>query len=241
MKKVLSILAIAVFLICPSGAVAYLVDTGTLDMDYSGLTQAMDFPSISPGTYYADYDAEYTLLGQTYYDEIFCVEDAYGIGSTNPYDFYTIDSSLVSYGLSSERVDEYIKATWVAYWFSESPGSEMDKAVAQVAIWEIVLETEDVGNYNLSSGNLQAGSSDIKTAAQTLLYGAFATALVNETWDDYAGDWLLAVNPTGLPIKEGDTFQNYLVPNPIPEPATMVLFGTGLIGMAGLGRKKFKK
>jgi hypothetical protein len=47
---------------------------------------------------------------------------------------------------------------------------------------------------------------------------------------------------TSTPVTApGGTDGGDLGPSPIPEPATLFLLGSGLVGLAGFGRKKFKK
>jgi hypothetical protein len=57
-------------------------------------------------------------------------------------------------------------------------------------------------------------------------------------------DWKLIASGEGFPYSSFDfNFRTYVEPlTPVPEPSTLLLIGSGLIGLAGYGRKKlFKK
>jgi hypothetical protein len=58
-------------------------------------------------------------------------------------------------------------------------------------------------------------------------------------WDNNNND-ILDLSGLGLPTN-GLSHVSYYGPSPVPEPATMILLGIGLIGMAGFGRRKFNK
>ena len=54
-----------------------------------------------------------------------------------------------------------------------------------------------------------------------------------------SGDLRIGIHVQGFDSGGSESFINN--PNPVPEPATMLLLGAGLVGLAGFGRKKFFK
>jgi len=168
--------------------------------------------------YYLDYDGDMTYAGETSLVEMFCVENTPAPRYEEQYTLLSIDSSLADFGLNPVMFQQ---STWIADQYAYA--SDILKGEAQKAIWKITGVMDIVGSSGVDFDILNALPNNI------------------EMYD--SSGWALAVNPL---VTDGGTirisgYQNYLVPFSVPEPATMLLLGTGLIGLVGLRRQKMKK
>ena len=132
-------------------------------------------------------------------------------------------SLLSGMGLFGNELTDYKAAGLI---FKSILGGSLSANVGNFAIWGLFSSNAQHSSYFLSSG----------AAAIETEYLALAATAPNSA---FAG--LFLYTPIPGTQSWGCTAQEYIGYSPVPEPGSLVLFGTGLISLAGVVRRKLLK
>jgi len=201
--------------------IAYLLPTVCLAMvSIVAKADTLTFNNNPSGTIIGPYNLTLTTSTTSTPLSLFCMNDLNDIQGNESWGVNVVNGSAYAGSAAGTTGFQFEEE---AYLYSQYNGSNATDV--QDALWTI---------FDPGTGNKDANSPALVTSAFNFASGtAGSTSSVLSKTDFYIWDGGKIHNQYG-----DSAPQNFIGSSPVPEPSSLMLFGSGLIGLAGAVRRK---
>jgi len=230
MKKKLAALLVGAMLTFATSAMADVLYVGS-NFTGSGnpaILGTWDGSAVQWGGGSMDVSTLTSSLGTRTLPYLYCVDVFNDVPVGNYYSQTSVNYSGQIHGSTLNNAD---KVAFLVQNYGANSGQTDQARALQAAIWTEIYSTGQSHTYTLNSDAYGSNSNIVG------LYNTYIDAAKNVSTTGYASH-VTWINPDN---GSGTVYQGLVTSGPVPEPSTIVLLVTGMLGMAVFGKRRMIK